>query len=78
MRSLFLCPLILLMFPGSLAHAQSLSEVAKKEKERRKKVVEKTEVITEKELSQAEGDNVSSMGETAAYSSESEGLWEEK
>ncbi len=69
-----LIPVLLLV---SFAHSQSLSEVAKKEKERRKKVGEKTEVITEKELSRAEGENVSSMGE-AAGSSEPEGAWEKK
>jgi hypothetical protein len=77
MKSLFLSPLVLCLLLGGLSHAQSLSEVAKKEKERRKKVGGKVEVITEKELSQAEGDNVSSMGETSD-SSEHHEAWEKK
>lgn len=72
MKYRFLVPLILLTLIQSAALTQSLSDVAKKEKERRKKVGEKTEVITEKELSRAEGDNVSSMGEIVG-SSEPEG-----
>lgn len=57
MRKLSFISCLFLLLSG-IAYSQTLGEVAKKEKERRKKneKSEKVKVITEKELSEAEGE----------------------
>ena len=48
---------------------QSLGELARKEKERQKKVEGKSEVVTESGLREAEGSTVSTMGDSAKTTS---------
>jgi hypothetical protein len=61
-RLLCLAAAVQLCLTASLS-GQSLAELAKKEKERRKKIEKKSEVVTEESLGQAEGSTLSTMGE---------------
>jgi len=57
-----------LVIVSAVAFAQSLADVAKKEKERRKELTTESEVIDEKALAEADGETFSSTGKPAGAS----------